>query len=137
MSEDKPTQPETGIIAYDLEPPERLRGLGVWAPLRNIGERQPPRPRYVPPPLPDGCARVELDDDYYTGPFWSDWAGEDADYPARVFDIPAEQRDRWQKAMEDYAAMQEEIEALRSARLATPGFAPEGWTQKPSYQVQP
>jgi hypothetical protein len=125
-----------GLEIYDLEPPGDLPPIPVCTPLRDF-PRIPRRARWVPPPLPEGHARVELDEDYYAGPGWSDWDGQDAGYPARVFDIPAAQRERWRKAMEDYAAMQEEIAALRSARLSAPGFAPEGWTRKAGYQAQP
>jgi hypothetical protein len=126
---------ENGFIAYDLAPPTELPPMPVWTPFR------PPLPRYTPPPVPEGCARVELDDDYYLGPGWNDWYGGDSKgstaYPARVFDIPAEQRERWAKAQADYAAMQEEISALRDARLAKPGWAPDGWVRTAPHQAQP
>jgi hypothetical protein len=126
-----------GINLFDLTPPADGPLYPATDQLRHP-ERIPPQPRYVPPPLPDGYARVELDDDYDVGPVWNDWAGQDAGYPARVFDIPAEQRDRWDAARAAYAAMQEEISALREDRLAVPGFAPPGWERKgSSYQVQP
>jgi hypothetical protein len=130
---------ELGIIAYDLQPPDPadLPRTPAYSPFRRHMERQP-QSRYTPPPLPEGYARVALDDDYYAGPQWADWAGEDEAYPARVFDIPAGQRERWAKAQADYAAMQEEIGALRDARLAKPGWVPEGWVRKGDpYQVQP
>ena len=106
---------EYGIIAYDLEPPSPLPPLPAYSPLRHPGQPSP-RPRYAPPPLPDGFARVELDEDYYAGPGWSDWTADTAERPSDIFDIPAEQRDRWAKAMADYQAMQDEISALRDER---------------------
>jgi hypothetical protein len=129
---------ENGFIAYDLEPPGEPwpRPRIIWTPMGDFRKR-PPQPRYVPPPLPEGHARVALDDDYYAGPQWADWAGEDEAYPARVFDIPAEQRARWAAAIAAYAAMQDEISELRTTRLATPAWAPDGWVRKPPYQVQP
>lgn len=129
---------DSGFIAYDLQPPDpaRMPRTPAYSPLQDFRNRSP-QSRYVPPPLPEGYARVALDDDYYAGPVWADWAGSDEAYPARVFDIPAEQRARWAAATAAYASMQEEIGELRSARLATPGWVPDGWVRKPPYQVQP
>lgn len=107
------------------------------SPLRNLGT---PLPRYTPPPLAEDHARVRLGDDYYAGAIWDDWTGDDTDRPAEVFDIPAEQRDRWLKAQADYSAMQDEISALMDARAREPGFpnVPPGWQRKGSpYQPQP
>lgn len=139
MTDEERLLSETGIIAYDLAPSSALPPAPIWAPLRNfLTQPRPPHPRYTPPPLANGYARVKLDCDYDTGPWWNDWAGEDMAYPATVFDIPAEQRDRWQQARDAYAAMQEEISELRAARLATSGFAPPGWVRKDApYQAQP
>lgn len=133
MSEDSLPVAATGIVAYDLVPPSSLPPVPVFSPFRHPAERQR-RPRWTPPPLTDGHVRVELDEDYYAGPGWTDWNGSDADYPSRIFDIPAEIRERWLKAMDAYAAMQDEIEALLSARRAQ---VPPGWTQKPPYQARP
>jgi hypothetical protein len=120
----------SGIISFDLGPPGSPGDVPLWTPFRDAAERAATRRRYAPPPLADGFVRVELEDDYYTGPGWNDWDGAEAEYPARVFDIPAGQAKRWRKARDDYAEMQAEIAALRSARLSAPGFAPEGWALK-------
>lgn len=123
---------ETGIFAYDLEPPTPL--VPAVEPIRHPG-RPSPRPRWAPPPLPDGLVRVELDDDYYTGPGFSAWTGSETDYPTRIFDVPREQYERWASARDAYAAMQEEISALYDGRLNAP---PPGWVRKDKpYQVQP
>lgn len=100
----------------------------AYSPMRSYPPQ--PRPRYTPPPLPEGFARVELDVDYDTGERFTDWAAEDAAFPARVFDVPREQYDRWVTARDAYAAMQEEIAELRAERLRTPGFAPDGWVRE-------
>jgi len=136
MSSDDEHQPDVGIRLYDLEPPSDPPPVPSWSPLRHPGQAAP-APRYLPPPVPEGFARVELDDDYYAGPVWSDWAGGDHQYPARVFDVPVQQHERWQRARDAYAAMQEEISTLRDARLRTPGWVPGGWVRKPPYQAQP
>ena len=126
---------EHGIFAYDLEPPAAR--LPHVEPMRHPGQPST-RPRWVPPPLPDGFARVEVEDDYYTGPEFSDWTGEETEHPGRVFDIPREQYERWKAAREQYAAMQEEITALREKWLHGPGCALAGWVRKDKpYQVQP
>ena len=134
---------ENGIFAYDLEPPTPLLStplppLPEYSPLRHPGTPSP-RPRYAPPPLPEGFARVELDDDYYTGPEFSDWVGDEAGNPVRVFDIPREQRERWVAARDAYCAMQEEIDALRHERSQTFGWVrASGWVRKDKpYQAQP
>lgn len=137
MSDDEQAA-QTGIELYDLAPPT-ARGpmLPTYTELRHPPEPRP-QPRWTAPPLAEGFARVELDDDYYTGAQFSDWTGADGRYPARVFDIPREQYERWVSARDAYAAMQAEVEAMREERLRTPGWAPPGWvrTDKP-YQVQP
>ena len=111
---------ETGIIAYDLEPPDGFPRLG-WKAFSPLPER-PERgvvPRYIPGPQPEGTVRVVLDS---AGP-----DGEPADFraydeyptlvePYRVFDVPAEAYERWQGAKKAFRAMEEEIEALISAR---------------------
>lgn len=58
--------------------------------------------------------RVSLGNDYYLGDWWANAAPGDKD----AFEIPAEQRDRWQEAQDAYARMQEEIDDLRSQRYA-------------------
>ena len=105
--------------------PQILRPYGLQASPRKLvpgaillGARNEPR-RYTPQPLPEGMARVILDDDYYLGPGWSDYTDRSVAWPEGVFDIPAEQRERWQKAQEAYAAMQEEIGALAEERRRT------------------
>ncbi len=123
---------ETGIFACDLTPPVPL--LPHLEPLRHPGQPSP-RPRWAPPPLPDGFARVELDDDYYAGPGFSEWTGSETGYPTRIFDVPREQYERWMSARDAYAAMQEEVSALYDSRLNAP---PPGWVRKDKpYQVQP
>jgi hypothetical protein len=134
-----PVRREVGIIAYDLEPPSQPPPPAEFTPLRHPA-RISPRPRYDPPPLAAGYARVKLDDDFYSGHGWSDWTGRDTDHPAEVFDIPAEQRERWMAAQAAYSAMQEEISALMDARAREPGYpkVPLGWKRKGApYQVQP
>lgn len=113
--------------------------LGEFQPIRHPG-RIPPRPRYAPPPLPDGHVRVVLfSADYDTPAGWCEWAANDADSPWNVHDITAEQRDRWAKAQADYQAMQDEIEALMESRHREPGWpnVPPGWQQKPFMPVRP
>lgn len=61
--------------------------------------------------------RVILGDDYYIGPEWYDYTENSTPRPEEVFDIPQEQRDRWQAAIDTCEAMQEEIRALLEARL--------------------
>ena len=79
-----------------------------------------------------------MEDDYYTGPEFSDWAGEETEHPGRIFDIPREQYERWMAARDAYAAMQEEITALREEWLHGAGCALPGWVRKDKpYQVQP
>lgn len=128
---------ETWIFTYDLEPPAPLPPAAAeYSPLRNPWRQAPrPRPRWAPPPLADGFVRVELDEDYYLGPGFSEWTGSEAEYPTRIFDIPREQYERWVSARDAYAAMQEEVGALYGNRLNAP---PPGWVRidKPS-QVQP
>jgi hypothetical protein len=129
-------QDAAGVMLYDLAPAySPMWHRNAPTPLRNPPPRRPPQPRYIPPPLPEGHVRVALDDDDYAGPQWADWAGEDDAYPARVFDVPAEQRERWAAANAAYFAMQEEISEMRSARM---GRVPPGWVRKGKpYQVQP
>ena len=67
-------------------------------------------------PQPEGTARVTLSDDYYLGPVWGEYRPQSLAGPEDVFDIPAEQRDRWQAAMAAYDAMQAEIEVLMQER---------------------
>jgi hypothetical protein len=124
-----------GIELYDLKPCRDDRLIPVVSPLRHPG-RPAPRPRYAAPPVPDGHVRVKLGDDYYAGAVWRDWAAETAERPADIFDIPAGQRDRWAKALADYAAMQEEIGALRETRWRPGDQVPPGWVAKQPYQVQ-
>lgn len=120
------------VIPYDLEPPTERIGEEVrFTPLRNLADG--PRPRYVPPPLPDGHVRVQLGDDYERGPEWEYWKGADTADPAEIFDVPVEQCKRWAAAEAAYEAMQEEIAALRRTRTETPP----GWQPKAPYQVQP
>ena len=135
MSDKDEVSGQVGIVGYDLQPPAPL--YPTLSVLAGVGGRVQSRPHWTAPPVPDGHARVELDDDYYAGAIWNHWKGTSAEYPARVFDLPAEQVARWEKALEDYAAMQEEIEVLRRDRLAKPGWAPEGWKRGEGYQVQP
>ena len=131
---------EYGIVAYDLEPP--AAGSPHPAPMRDQIRNPQARPRWEPPPLPGGHVRVELEDDYYAGAYFSDWTGPEAEYPTRVFDVPREQYDRWTAARDAYCAMQEEIEAVREERnrsLGMPGWPQRaGWVRKDKpYQVQP
>jgi len=106
--------------AQGLETPMRLL-YPAYSPLRGIGGTWPsPPPRYVPGPQPEGTARVVLGDDYYLGAGWGDYRPQDTRSPEDVFDVPAEQRDRWQAAGEAYDAMQDEIAALMQARREAP-----------------
>jgi hypothetical protein len=107
-----------GLKAYDLVLPARCLVPG-YAPLRDWRDRPPP-PHYNPGPLADGMARVHLSDDYYLGPVWGDYHPPTSYSPEDVFDIPAEQRDRWQAAEDAYRAMREEIEGLMAARRRSP-----------------
>jgi hypothetical protein len=109
----------TGIRSFDLTPSGRHPLIPSYAPLRNVRYRLP-LPRYAPGPLADDMARVILDDDYYLGPQWGDYYPQTSCSPDAVFDVPSEQRDRWQAAMDAYRAMQEEIEGLMEARRRSP-----------------
>jgi hypothetical protein len=102
-----------GFMAYDLAPATRIM-VPRATPLRGSGVFQ--RPRYVPGPLADGMARVVLSEDYYTGEDFSDYEPQSTARREAVFEVPAEQRDRWEAARDAYAAMQEEIGALIEAR---------------------
>ncbi len=125
-----------GVVAYDLVPPA-VSPMVTVRPFRDLMAAQVPAPRFLAPPVPCDRARVRLGDDYYTGPEWADWSGDETRYPAEIFDVPREQYDRWEAASAAYRQMQEEIGELRSARLAEPGWVPEGWVKKPGYQPQP
>lgn len=125
MTGDAP-QGETGIIAYDLEPPGEPPPLARFSPLRERAERGI-RPRYVPGPQPQGTVRVVLDS---AGP-----NGEPAGFrtyeeyptlvePYRVFDVPSGQYERWAAAKAAFGAMEEEIEALVSGRARDPLLRP-------------
>jgi hypothetical protein len=114
-----PAVSENGIVAYDLEPPGPPGDIARFTPPSKPGTVSP-QPRYVPGPLADGMARVVLDDDYYLGPGFSGYRAGSSESPRRVFDIPREQYDRWQAAIDAYQAMQEEIEALVSDRARNP-----------------
>lgn len=69
-------------------------------------------------------AKVSLSDDYYIGEHWTDHTdGKIAIYGYHdVYEIPVEQRDRWQAAMDAYQQMQGEIRELmrerREAKMA-------------------
>jgi hypothetical protein len=121
------------ISAMGLEAPRRVL-VPAFAPMRNP-PRAVPLPRYLPPPLAEGLARVRLGDDYYAGAVWSDWTGDRSDSPAEVYDIPAGQHERWQAAIDAYSAMQDEIENLMEQRREAAQGVPPGW--RPAYQVQP
>jgi hypothetical protein len=119
---------ETGIVAYDLEPPLRPGDPGYLLtphvePIRMPGNRTT-RPRYIPGPLAEGTARVVLDEDYYAGPGFTDYREGADERPRDVFDVPQEQRDRWEAVIAAYQAMQEEIETLVSDRARNPPPAP-------------
>lgn len=116
---------ETGIMAYDLEPPTPV--IPRVEPLRRPLVRNPSgpgvAPRYAPGPQPEGTVRVVLDS---AGP-----DGEPADFrtyeewptlvePYRVFDVPAELYERWVAAKAAFTAMEEEIEALIRERARNP-----------------
>lgn len=107
---------EKWVSGYDLVPSVQL--IPRVEPMRHPGTA-PAVPRYVPGPLAEGMARVILDDDYYAGTGWRDYAITRAS-PREVFDIPLEQRDRWCAAIDAYQAMQEEIGALIDERGRNP-----------------
>ena len=110
---EQPVTPHS-VNPFDLQVPERLL-YPAFASLRHLRDRPEPR-RYVPGPQPEGTARVAVSDDYYLGAVWEDYGPQTIAGPEEVFDIPVEQRDRWQAARGAHAAMQEEIEALMAAR---------------------
>jgi len=91
----------------------------AFAPQRP-GQRNSTPPRYVPQPQPEGTVRVVLGDGYYEHEYWNDYRAANAEFPEAVFDIPVEQRDRWQVAMDAYSAMQDEIRELMAARRRAP-----------------
>ncbi len=107
---------QTSIKPYDLSPPGPEVLIPAYSPMRNWKDRPPSPPRYVPGPQPEGIARVALSDDYYLGAMWEEYRPQSLAGPEDVFDIPAEQRDRWQAAIDAYGAMQEEIRVLMEAR---------------------
>jgi len=105
----------TPFQSFDLWAPDGILTpvLGPW-PLRHTGQR------YVPQPQPEGTARVVLGDGYYEHEYWNDYRAGNAEFPENVFDVPVEQRDRWQVAMDAYSAMQDEIRELMAARKRAP-----------------
>jgi hypothetical protein len=112
---EQPVTPHS-VNPFSLEVPERLL-YPAFASLRDLTRRPWPTPaRYVPGPQPEGTARVTLSDDYYLGPVWGEYRPQSLAGPEDVFDIPVEQRDRWQAAQDAYADMQGEIEVLMRAR---------------------
>jgi hypothetical protein len=102
-----------------LEAPKRLL-YPAYSPLRGKGWPPSPPPCYVPGPQSEGTARVVLSDDYYLGPVWDEYRPQGLGGPEDVFDVPAEQRDRWQATRDAYAAIQEEIRVLMEARREAP-----------------
>lgn len=88
-------------------------------PLRDRGLNSP-APRYVPGPLAEGQARVVLSSATCEEPaefrLYDEWPT--LVEPYRVFDLPAGQVERWRQVQAAFDAMQEEIEALISARSA-------------------
>lgn len=116
---------EDGIIAWDLAPPTSLPPVPWVTPFRDRGPSV--RPRYVPEPQPEGTVRVVLDS--------AGCDGEPAafqrydDYPTlvepyRVFDVPADQYERWEAALTAFLAMEDEIEVLISERTRRPRPVP-------------
>lgn len=99
----------------DLVPPAR-----IMTPRHTnlLFGRPAARPKYVPGPLAEGMVRVVLTDDYYLGPGFDIYVEGSSREPYEVFDIPREQYDRWEATRTAYFVMQEEIEALKSARSA-------------------
>jgi hypothetical protein len=97
----------------DLVPPVRVLAPRP-APMTDRGNVMP---RYVPGPLAEGMVRVVLS--------WAGPDGEPPDFelyetywttpePYRVFDIPAEQYERWEAARAAFSAMGDEIETMIS-----------------------
>ena len=109
----------TPFQPFDLWAPDKIL-TPAFAPQRP-GQRNSTPPRYVPQPQPEGTVRVVLGDGYYEHEYWNDYRAANAEFPEAVFDIPVEQRDRWQVAMDAYSAMQHEIAALMEARRRAPG----------------
>jgi len=104
------------LVPYDLEPPSALPPLPHATPLRTAYGQNP---LYEPGPLADGMARVVLHSAGYEEP--AEFAPYSRDRhlltePYRVFDVPAEQYERWLATRAAFDAMQEEIEATISAR---------------------
>jgi len=102
----------------DLAPP--LRPLVPR--LTKMTDRPGVMPRYKPGPLAEGIVRVVLTPADYENP--ADFTLYDEYWttpePYRVFDVPAEQYERWKAAKAAFSAMGEEIDALvsESARQA-------------------
>jgi hypothetical protein len=106
------------LSAEGLQAPLRLL-CPPASPLRNPGTDT--RPRYVPGPLAEGMVRVVLSPGGYEEPAgFSAYTGERFIEPRRVFDVPAEQYERWRAAAAAFDAMQEDIEATISARAQPP-----------------
>lgn len=95
----------------DLAPP--LRALVPR--LTKMLDRPGVMPRYKPGPLAEGMVRVVLSSAGCDGeppdfePYETYWTMPE---PYRVFDIPAEQYERWVAAKAAFGAMGEEIEEL-------------------------
>ena len=125
----------TPFQPFDLRAPTKIL-IPELKPLRCTGWGGYVPPRYVPQPQPEGTVRVVLGDDYYEHEHWNDYRPGNAEFPDAVFDIPVEQRDRWQAAMDAYSAMQNEIAELMAARRQLRQQAPEPIERGP-YIPQP
>jgi len=83
--------------------------------------------KWAEPPVPAGCVRLWLHSgDYETPAQWSEWKPGPGvtPSPAWIFDVPAEQEQRWREAYDASEAAENEIEALITERG---GEIPPGW----------
>lgn len=112
-------RPILGFTTADMEAAtaEIRTALGDALLARARGTLKPP-PRYVPGPVADGHARVVLwAGDPETPAGFGDYGdGHESYLVPDVFDVPADQRDRWAAAQEAFDVMQDEISALVEAR---------------------
>jgi hypothetical protein len=107
------------LYPYDLGVPEPPGGFKNLVPRTAPLGSPPPLPYYVPGPQPEGTVRVVLDNASYEDPATADLYEPGLHrlvQPHRVFDVPAEQYERWQAAAAAFDAMQEDIESVISAR---------------------
>jgi hypothetical protein len=88
------------------------------------------RPAFTAPPVPDGHVRLHLQrSDYDTEAQWSEWKPAQTErVPEYLFDVPAEQAERWERAYAAFYEARDEIDALIEQR---------GWNVPPGWEPAP